>query len=172
VRSSLPPDQTARWIRAQVAALDPTLPIDLATLQQRVSKLAAPARFQTLLVSFFALTGLVLALIGLYGVMAFLVAQRTQEIGVRLAVGADKGDIFALVMRSSLKLILSGAAVGMVAALATTRLLSSLLFGVGPHDPVTFALATLALVLVAIVASLIPARAATSVNPIVALRCD
>ncbi len=172
VRSSLPPDQTARWIRAQVATLDPTLPIDLATLQQRVSKLAAPARFQTLLVSFFALTGLVLALIGLYGVMAFLVAQRTQEIGVRLAVGADKGDIFALVMRSSLKLILSGAAVGMVAALATTRLLSSLLFGVGPHDPVTFGVATLALVLVAIVASLIPARAATSVNPIVALRCD
>jgi predicted permease len=172
VRSSLPPDQTARWIRSQVAALDATLPIDLATLQQRVSKLAAPARFQTLLVSFFALTGLVLALIGLYGVMAFLVAQRTQEIGVRLAVGADKGDIFALVMRSSLKLILSGAAVGIVAALATTRLLSSLLYGVGPHDPVTFALATLALVLVAIIASLIPARAATSVNPIVALRCD
>jgi putative ABC transport system permease protein len=84
VRSSLPPDQTARRICAQVAALDPTLPIDLATLQQRVSKLAAPARFQTLLVSFFALTGLVLALIGLYGVMAFLVAQRTQEIGVRM----------------------------------------------------------------------------------------
>jgi putative ABC transport system permease protein len=75
-------------------------------------------------------------------------------------------------MRSSLKLVLSGAAVGMVAALATTRLLSGLLYGVGPHDPVTFGLATLALVLVAIVASLIPARAATSVNPIVALRCD
>jgi hypothetical protein len=172
VRSSLPLDQTSRWIRSQVAALDPILPIDLATLHQRVSKLADPARFQTLLVSFFAATGLILALIGLYGVIAFLVAQRTQEIGVRMALGANKGDILRLVMGSSLKLILSGTALGLVAALATTRLLSSLLYSVGPHDPATFGLVTLVLVSVAIVAALIPASAATGVNPIVALRCD
>jgi putative ABC transport system permease protein len=104
--------------------------------------------------------------------MAFLVAQRKQEIGVRMALGADKGDILKLVLGSSLKLILSGAAVGIVAALATTRLLSSLLYGIGPHDPITFGLVTIALILVAVVAALIPAQAATSINPIVALRCD
>jgi len=172
IRSSLPADQTSRWIRSQVAALDPTLPVDIATLRQRVAKLADQPRFQTTLVSFFATAGLVLAMIGLYGVIAYLVAQRTQEIGVRMALGADKGDILRLVMGRSLRLIVSGIAVGLVAALAATRVLSSLLYSIGPHDPVTFGLVTLLLVLVAIVAALIPARSATSVNPIVALRCD
>lgn len=172
VRSSLPADRTSRWIRSQVAALDPTLPVDIATLRQRVAKLADQPRFQTTLVSFFATTGLVLAMIGLYGVIAYLVAQRTQEIGVRMALGADKGDILRLVMGRSLRLIVSGIAVGLIAALAATRVLSSLLYSIGPHDPVTFGLVTLLLVLVAIVAALIAARSATSVNPIVALRCD
>jgi putative ABC transport system permease protein len=172
VRSSLPPDQTTRWIRSQVAALDPTLPVDIATLRQRVAKLADQPRFQTTLVSFFAATGLVLAMIGLYGVIAYLVAQRTQEIGVRMALGADKGDILRLVMGRSLRLIVSGIAFGLVAALAATRVLSSLLYSIGPHDPATFGLVTLLLVAVAMVAALIPAKSATSVNPIVALRCD
>jgi putative ABC transport system permease protein len=172
VRSALPPQEMSRWIRSQVAALDPTLPVDIATLRQRVAKLADQPRFQTTLVSFFAAAGLVLAMIGLYGVIAYLVAQRTQEIGVRMALGADKGDILRLVMGRSLRLIVSGIAVGLVAALAATRVLSSLLYSIGPHDPVTFGLVTLLLVLVAIVAALIPARSATSVNPIVALRCD
>ena len=172
VRSALPPQEMSGWIRSQVAALDPTLPVDIATLRQRVAKLADQPRFQTTLVSFFAATGLLLAMIGLYGVIAYLVAQRTQEIGVRMALGADKGHILRLVMGRSLRLILSGIAVGLVAALAVTRLLSSLLYSIGPHDPVTFGLVTALLVLVAIVAALIPARSATSVNPIVALRCD
>jgi putative ABC transport system permease protein len=172
VRSALPPQEMSRWIRSQVTALDPTLPVDIATLRQRVAKLADQPRFQTTLVSFFAATGLALAMIGLYGVIAYLVAQRTQEIGVRMALGADKGDILRLVMGRSLRLILSGIAVGLVAALAATRVLSTLLYSIGPHDPVTFGLVTLLLVLVAIVAALIPARSATSVNPIVALRCE
>jgi putative ABC transport system permease protein len=171
-RSALPPEEMTRWIRSQVAALDPTLPVDIATLRQRVSKLADQPRFQTTLVSFFAATGLVLAMIGLYGVIAFLVAQRTQEIGVRMALGADKGDILRLVLWSSLQLIVSGTAVGLVAALGATRVLSSLLYNVGPHDPLTFGLVTLVLILIAIVAALIPAGSATRVNPIVALRCD
>ena len=172
VRGSLPPEQTSRWVRSQAAAIDATLSIDLATLQQRVSKLAAPARFQTLLLGFFAATGLALAVIGLYGVIAFLVAQRTQEIGVRMAMGADRWNVLALVMRSSLKLILSGTALGLVAALATTRLLSSLLYSIGPRDPVTFGVVTCGLVTVAIVAALVPARAATNIDPMVALRSE
>ncbi len=172
VRSSLPPDQTSRWIRSQVASLDPTLPIDIATLHQRVSKLADQPRFQTLLVGFFAVTGLVLALIGLYGVISFLVTQRTQEIGVRLALGANKGDILRLVMGQSLRLIAVGTALGLIAALATTRILSSQLFGIGAHDPRTFAFVTLLLVVIALMATLLPARSASRVNPIVALRCE
>ena len=172
VRSSLPPDQTSRWIRSQVAALDPTLPVDIASLRQRVAKLADQPRFQTTLVSFFAAAGLALAMIGLYGVIAYLVAQRTREIGVRMALGANKGNILRLVMGTSLRLILSGIAVGLVAALAATRVLSSLLYSIGPHDPATFGLVALLLVLVAVVAALVPARSATSVNPIVALRCE
>ena len=142
------------------------------TLRERVSKLADQPRFQTTLVSFFAATGLALAMIGLYGVMAFLVAPRTQEIGVRMALGADKGDILRLVMGSSLRLIVSGTAIGLVVALAATRVLSSLLHNVSPHDPVTFGLVTRMLIVIAIVATLIPARSATNVNPIVALRYD
>jgi putative ABC transport system permease protein len=172
LRSALPFQAMSPWIRSQVRAMDPTLPADIATLRQQVAKLADQPRFQTTLVSFFAATGLVLAMIGLYGVIAYLVAQRTQEIGVRMALGADKGDILRLVMGRSLRLIMSGIVFGLVAALAATRVLSSLLYSIGPHDPVTFGLVTVLLVLVAIVAALIPARSATSVNPIVALRCD
>jgi putative ABC transport system permease protein len=172
VRSSLPSDQTSRLIRSQVAALDPTLPIDVATLHQRVSKLADQPRFQTLLVGFFAATGLVLALIGLYGVISFWVTQRTQEIGVRLALGANKSDILRLVMGQSLRLILAGTAFGLIAALAMTRVLSSQLFGIGAHDPAAFVIVTLLLVVIALLATLLPARSASRVNPIVALRCD
>jgi putative ABC transport system permease protein len=172
VRSALSSQEMSPWIRSQVTALDPTVPVDIATVRQRVAKLADQPRFQTTLVSFFAATGLVLAMIGLYGVIAYLVAQRTQEIGVRMALGADKGDISRLVMGRGLRLIMSGIVFGLVAALAATRVLSSLLYNIGPHDPVTFGLVMLLLVLVAIVAILIPARSATSVNPIVALRCD
>lgn len=172
IRSSLPPDETSRWIRSQVAALDPTLPIDIATLHQRVSKLADQPRFQTLLVGFFAATGLVLALIGLYGVISFLVTQRTQEIGVRLALGANKSDILRLVIGQSLRLIAAGTALGLIAALAATRVLSSQLFGIDAHDPGTFAIVTLLLVVIALMASLLPARSASRVNPIVALRCE
>jgi putative ABC transport system permease protein len=131
VRSSLPAAEMSRWIRGQVTELDPTLPVDIATLRDRVSKLADQPRFQTTLVGFFAAIGLVLAVIGLYGVMSFLVAQRTQEIGVRMALGADKGDVLRLVMGKSLRLIVCGVAVGLVAALAVSRVLTSLLLGSG-----------------------------------------
>jgi ABC-type antimicrobial peptide transport system permease subunit len=111
-------------------------------------------------------------MVGLYGVITFLVTQRTQEIGVRMALGADRGDILRLVIGRSLRLIVAGTAVGLVAALSVTRVMSSLLYSVGPHDPVTFGLVTVLLILVALVATLIPARSATRVDPIVALRCE
>jgi ABC-type antimicrobial peptide transport system permease subunit len=114
----------------------------------------------------------VLAVIGLYGVVSFLVVQRTQEIGVRIALGADKSDIVRLVMGRSLRLIVAGTALGLIAALAATRVLSSVLYSIGPHDPATFVVLTLLLVLVALVATLIPARSAARVDPIVALRSD
>ena len=172
VRTTLPPQEMTQWIRSQVAVLDPTLPVDIATLQQRVSKLADRPRFQTMLVGFFAATGLVLAVIGLYGVMSFLVMQRTQEIGVRMALGAGRRDILRLVLGKSLRLIVCGTVVGLIAALAVSRVLSSLLFSVGVHDPITFGFVTLLLVVVALAATAIPARSATKVDPMVALRCD
>jgi putative ABC transport system permease protein len=172
IRTSMPPEEMSRWIRSQVATLDPTLPVDIATLRQRVSKLADQPRFETSLVAFFAATGLILAIIGLYGVISYLVAQRTQEIGVRIALGASRGNVLRLVMGKSLRLIFWGTLIGLLAALVVSRVLSSLLFSIGPHDPVTFAFVTLLLVLVALAATLIPARSATRVDPIVALRCD
>jgi putative ABC transport system permease protein len=159
-------------VRSQVAALDPTLPVDIATLRERVSKLADQPKFQSLLMSFFASTGVALALIGLYGVIAFLVTQRTHEIGVRLALGADRSDILRLVMGRSLRLIIAGTVLGLMLALLATRLLANLLFGVREHDPATFGVAAVLLILVALIATLLPARAASRVDPMVALRCE
>ena len=172
VKTSLPAKVMTPWIRSQVTTLDSTLPVDIETLQGRVNKLADQPRFQTTLVGFFAAIGLVLAVIGLYGVIAFLVAQRTQEIGVRMALGAGRGDILRLVLGKSVRLIVCGTVVGLVVALAVSRVLRSLLFGVGPRDPVTFVLVTLLLAVVAVLATLIPARAASRVDPMEALRCE
>jgi ABC-type antimicrobial peptide transport system permease subunit len=127
-----------------------------------------------MLVGFFAAIGLALAVIGLYGVIAFLVAQRTQEIGVRMALGAARGDILRLVMGRSLRLIAAGVVVGLAAALAAalaaSKVLTSMLFGVGPRDPMTYSLVTLSLVMAALAATLVPARSASRVDPAVALR--
>jgi predicted permease len=172
IKTLLPTDAVQKWIRSQVASLDPTEPVDIETLSERVNKLADQPRFQTVLVGFFAMTGLVLAIIGLYGVISFLVVQRTQEIGVRMALGASRGAIVRLVVARSLRLIVCGASLGLFAALGASRVLSSLLFSISPHDLATFGVVTLLLVFVALLATLIPASSAANVNPIVALRCD
>ena len=163
---------TAAWVRSQVAHLDSTVPVEIEPLTRSVHRLANQPRFETALLGFFAVAGLLLAVVGLYGVIAFLVAQRTQEIGVRMALGADKGDVLRLVMGKSLRLIVCGVAVGLVAALAVSRVLTSLLFGVGPRDPLAYGLVAGVLVLVAVLATLVPARAASRVDPVVALRCE
>ncbi len=172
VKTTLTPDVMTPWIRSQVAALDPALPVDIATLHQRVSKLADAPRFRAVLVTCFAATGLLLATIGLYGIISFLVGQRSQEIGIRMALGATRADILRLVMTSGLRLILAGTFVGLIAALALSRFLSSLLFSVGAHDPFAFAIVTVLLVFVALVATLIPAASAVRVDPTVSLRCE
>jgi putative ABC transport system permease protein len=172
VRSSLPPQQMSRWIRSQVATLDPALPVDIATLEQRVSKLADGRRFQALLVGLFAAIGLLLAVIGFIRVISFLVTQRSQEIGVRVALGANRRDIRRLVMAKSLRLIIWEAGIGLVAALAISLVLSNLLYSIEPHDPASFVLVTLLLVFVGVIATLIPARSAAKLDPIEALRCE
>jgi ABC-type antimicrobial peptide transport system permease subunit len=141
-------------------------------MRQRVSALADGPRFRMLLAGFFAASGLGLAVIGLYGVISFLVAQRTQEIGLRMALGASRGGILRLVLDRSLRLIGWGSGIGLLAALGVSRVLSSQLFGVGAHDPLSFVLVTLLLAGVALLATLIPARSAARVDPMVALRCE
>jgi len=133
---------------------------------------AGERRFAVILFEAFGLVALALAAIGIYGVLAGIVAERTREIGVRLALGAQRSDVLHLVLRQGLTLTLSGVGVGLLAAWAITRLLTRLLFGVTPTDPFTFGGVVLLLVTVALVACLIPARRATKVDPIVALRCE
>jgi len=172
VDAVLPPKAVAPWVRAQIAGIDPTVPVETETLTQSVSKLADRPRFETALLGFFAFCGLLMAVIGLYGVIAFLAAQRTQEIGVRMALGATRLDILRLIAGEGARLIVLGGALGLAAALAAAQLLKSLLYNVGPHDPAMYAAATLLLALVALAATLIPARAAMRVEPVAALRYE
>jgi putative ABC transport system permease protein len=172
VKTSLPTEVVAPWVRAQIAQIDPTLPIEIETLNESVSKLADRPRFETALLGFFAFCGLLMAVIGLYGVISFVATQRTQEIGVRMALGATRLDILRLIAGEGVRLILLGAVLGLGAALATAQLLKSLLFNVGPYDPATYAVVTLLLALVALAATLVPARAAMKVEPVVALRYE
>jgi ABC-type antimicrobial peptide transport system permease subunit len=172
VSSVLSPKAVAPWVRSQIAQIDPTVPVKIETLDQQVSKLADRPRFETALLGFFALCGLLMAVIGLYGVIAFVAAQRTQEIGVRMALGATRWNILRLIAAEGVQLIVWGGVVGIGAALATAQLLRSLLFGIGPHDPATYAGVALLLALVALAATLLPARAAMKVEPVEALRYE
>jgi predicted permease len=172
IAADLPSTTVAPWVRAQIAQLDSTVPVKIETMSQQVSKLADRPRFETALLGFFAFCGLLIAMIGLYGVIAFVAAQRTQEIGVRMALGATRLDILRLIAGEGVRLILLGGVLGLVAALAVAQLLKSLLYNVGPRDPAMYAAATLLLAVVALAATMIPARAAMKVEPMAALRCE
>jgi predicted permease len=172
VRTSTAPKALAPWVRSQIAQVDSGVPVEIETLNEHVSGLADRPRFETALLTFFAFTGLVMAIIGLYGVVAFMAAQRTQEIGIRMALGATRGDVMRLILREGFRLIAVGGAIGLAAALGLTRVLRSVLFSVSPHDPVSFAIVTVLLALVALASILIPARSAMKTDPMTTLRWE
>jgi len=158
-------------IRREVAALDPNLPVQhIETLREQVDLYLWPARMSAGLVTALGGVGLLLAAIGLYGVMSYAVAQRTREIGIRMALGARGRDVLGAVIGQGMRLTLAGVAIGLAAAWALTRFLESLLYGVSARDPLTFVGVPLALAAVAWLACYIPARRATKVDPLVALR--
>jgi predicted permease len=172
LKTSLAPSAVTPWVRAQIAQIDPTLPIDVETLSESVDKLTDRPRFETALLGFFALCGLLMAVIGLYGVIAFVATQRTQEIGVRMALGATRFNVLRLIAGEGMRLIAVGGVLGLGAAMAASQMLKSLLFNVGPYDPLSYAAVALLLVLVALIATLIPARSAMKIEPVVALRYE
>jgi predicted permease len=172
LETALPAAVVAPWVRSQIAQLDATAPVEIETLHGQVSQLADRPRFETALLGFFACCGLLMAVIGLYGVIAFMAAQRTQEIGVRMALGATRVDILRLIAGEGLRLIVLGGVLGLGAALAAAQLLKSLLYNVGTHDPLVYAAVALLLAVVALMATLIPARAAMRVEPVEALRFE
>ncbi len=173
IRTVGDPMSIASAVREAIRRLDDSLPpYDIKTLEQRVSDSVAPRRFLVSLMSLFALLALALAATGIYGVLSYLVAQRTREIGIRIALGATAGAVLSLILKRGMALILIGTAIGLAGAFALTRLIKALLFGVSATDPATFALVALLLVGVALIAGYIPARRATKVDPMVALRHD
>lgn len=159
--------------REVIRSLDPEQPVaDVRTLESMIGSSMAKARFSTLLLTIFAVIALLLAVVGIYGVMAYSVSARTHEIGVRMALGAQRGDVLRLVVRRGMALALGGVAIGVATSLALTHLMKSLLFNVSTIDPLTFVGVPLLLSIVALAACLIPARRATKVDPMVALRYE
>jgi putative ABC transport system permease protein len=160
-----------RDLQSMVASIAPEVPIyRLSTMQQKISSTLERSHFDTFLLAIFAATALLLSSVGIYGVLSYMVAQRTRDIGIRMALGASQGQIVWDVLGFGLRLAAIGLGIGLAAAFATTRLLSSLLYGVRPTDAMTFAVVSLILLAVALIASYLPARRATRVDPIVALR--
>jgi putative ABC transport system permease protein len=171
VRTQAEPLALSGAVRDIVHGFDRTLPVAaVRALAQLVVQSSAGRRFNMLLLTFFAATALLLAAVGIYGVIAHTVTQRTQEIGIRMALGARRSDVLRLIVGQGLALAGAGITLGLFGAFALTRLMTSLLFGVSATDPLTFAAVALLLAAVALAASYLPARRATKVNPLVALR--
>jgi putative ABC transport system permease protein len=160
-------------VRAQVAGPTRDQPVyAVRTMEQTVSRSLAERRFTMLVLVVFAATALLLAAVGIYGVMSYSVNRRTHELGIRTTLGAPRGEIIGLVLRQGMKPALIGMAGGLAAAFALTRFLAALLYGVRPADPATLAAVTLLLGTIALLACYIPARRATALDPLTALRCE
>jgi putative ABC transport system permease protein len=172
-RTSGDPAALGATIREAVHEVDPSQPVsDPKTMDQRITMSMGPRRSAVALLSVFAAMALTLAAVGLFGLIRYNVAQRTQEIGVRMALGASGRDVLRMVLGESLRLAVLGVFGGLIAAFALTRVLASLLYGVSATDPLTFAGMALLLTLVALLASWFPAHRATRVDPLVALRYE
>ncbi len=173
VRTSVNPVAMAPTLQETIWSLDRNVTIsEVQTMDQVVSEATATPRFNLILLGAFASVALVLAVVGIYGVMSYSVSRRTQEIGIRMALGADRANVLRLVVGQGMILVLAGASVGLVGAFGLTRLMTKLLYGVEPTDPVTFVVVPLVLGVVAFAATYIPARRATRIDPLVALRYE
>jgi putative ABC transport system permease protein len=171
MRTKTDPAAAAEPLRAIVRRVAPDVPLfDIRTMEQRLGESLSTARFNMLLLTLLGAIGLLLAAIGIYGVIGYFVSRRTQEIGVRMALGATRGDVVRLVIRQAAGPLVAGIVLGLGAAVALTRVLQAQLFGVGARDPLTLAGAAVLLAGVGLAASLIPARRAASVDPSQALR--
>jgi len=173
VRSQINPSTVIDALRAELRALDPGLPVArIRTMEQVMTATQARPRFLTLLLTLFSMVALLLATVGIYGVISYSVGRRTKEFGVRMALGAQPSDVLSIVLGRGMLLALAGIIIGLAGAFALTRFLSTLLFGIGPTDPITFGAVSLLLGAIAFLACLIPARRAAKVHPMVALRYE
>jgi predicted permease len=173
IRTGTRPSDLVDVIRNEIRTVGrDVLVADVATLAEQVNQSLIQERLVSILSGFFGLLALLLACVGLYGLMSYAVARRTHEIGIRVAVGAQRGDVVWMILRESMLLIIVGLVLGLLASFAATRLISSQLFGISPHDPLTIVGATLMLAAIALIASYLPARRATKIDPMVALRYE
>ncbi len=173
VRAKIPPAAVVDEIRATLRAIDPGLAVtDIRTMGDLVSVASARRRFQTSLLTVFAVIALILALVGLYGLMAFSVNRRTREVGIRMALGAERRDVLLLILRNASMLVGSGLLAGLACTWAATRLLKSFLFGVSDHDPLTVIAVSVLLIVCGTLAAFLPARRAASIDPMLALRTE
>jgi putative ABC transport system permease protein len=173
LRTSLPPELMENQIRATVRSLDPQLPLTaLQTMEHAISDSEAPRRFNTVLISSFAAAALLLAILGIYSVIAFTVAMRVHEMAIRMALGSQRSGIVGLVLLSGLKLAAAGSIIGLAGAIAASRLLKSFVFGVSTLDPFVLVVAAVLVLMLAMAASLVPARRAATINPTQALRAE
>jgi ABC-type antimicrobial peptide transport system permease subunit len=171
VRSSIDPTALTAAIRRQAQELDKEQPIaDVATMEERRADSLIRARFNTLLLTIFAAVALTLAVVGVYGVMSYSVAERTREIGIRVALGAQRRDVLGLIVKRGMALALGGALIGLGGAMAATRLMTGLLYKVSATDPLTLSAVVSVLAAAALLACYLPARRAMKVDPMVALR--
>jgi hypothetical protein len=171
LRSTLPAEQMENALRVTVGSIDPQLPLtQVQTMEQAVSETEAPRRFNTVLISSFACAAVLLAVLGIYSVIAFSVASRVQEMAIRMALGSQRSGIVRLTLVSGAKLAAFGCVLGLAGAAADSTLLRSLLFGVSPFDPLVLTLAAMGVLLLALTASMLPALRAASIDPMQALR--
>jgi putative ABC transport system permease protein len=173
VRAALPPEQMAQTLRATVAGIDPVLALQhVKPMSEVISAVEAPRRFNTDLITAFAMGALLLAVTGIYAVVAFSVSLRTQEIAIRMALGAQRGRIARLVLVSGVKMALVGCGLGVLGSLAISRLITAFLFNVSATDPIIYAAAAVVMILMTLAASALPARRAASADPLDALRAN